>query len=215
MKQLFAEIVALAFVLPACNIGVKPPSPFNVNEAAATIVAQTLQAATESAVKGSTTGTPMPFASPAPPTSTISAPILTINDPTNCRSGPGANFQLIMAFAPGTKLILLGKDTADNYWLVQIPQTQNTCWASGEYATASGNFASLPEVTPTAGAVNSAPARPGSLFYQWVGPCSNLTTTLSWADSAKNETGYHVYRNNTLVADLPANSTAYTDVTDI
>jgi hypothetical protein len=213
MKKLFAEIIALAFVLAACNIGVKAPSSPNVNEAAATIVAQTLQAATELAVKGSTADTSTPFASPLPPTT--SAPILTINDPTNCRSGPGTNFQLIMAFAPGTKLTLLSKDTTDNYWLVQIPQTQNTCWASGEYATASGNFAGLPEVTPTAGAVSSAPARPGSLFYQWVGPCSNLTTTLSWVDSAKNETGYHVYRNNTLIADLPANSTTYTDVANI
>lgn len=212
MKQLFAEIVALAFVLAACNIGVKAPSPFNVNEAAATIVAQTLQAVTELAVKGSITGTPVPFASPAPPTPTTSAPILTINDPTNCRSGPGANFQLIMAFAPGTKLILLGKDTADNYWLVQIPQTQNTCWASGEYATASGDFAGLPEVTPTAGAASNAPARPGSLFYNY--ECASLTEatiTLTWKDVANNESGYRVYRNGTLTADLPANSNTFTD----
>ena len=210
MKKLFAEMIALAFVLAACNIGVKAPSPSNVNEGVATIVAQTLQAATAPAVKGPTAGPPTPFASPLPPTT--SAPILTINDPTNCRSGPGTDFQLIMAFNPGTKLILLGKDTADNYWLVQIPETQNTCWASGEYATASGNFAGLPEVTPTAGAAGSAPARPGSLFYNY--ECASLTEatiTLTWKDTANNESGYRVYRNGTLVADMPANSTTFTD----
>lgn len=208
----------LALVVTACNIGVKtPPSSSNLNDAAATIVVQTLQAVTASAVKNEVANTPMPFASPnsTTPTSTTTAPILTVNNPTNCRSGPGTNFQLITAFNPGTKLTILGKDTADNYWLVQLPQSQDTCWASGEYATASGNFASLPDITPTAGATNGVPDRPGSLFYQWVGPCSGLTTTLSWADNANNETGYHVYRNNTLVADLPANSTTYTDVTNI
>jgi hypothetical protein len=210
MRKLIAQIIALAFVLAACNIGVKAPLPANVNEAVATIVAQTLQAATELAVKGSTAEPPTPVASPLPPTT--SAPVLTINDPTNCRSGPGTNFQLIMAFTPGTKLLLLGKDTADNYWLVQIPQTQNTCWVPGEYATAGGNFAGLPEVTPTAGTVSNAPARPSSLFYNYA--CASLTEatiTLTWKDTANNESGYRVYSNGTLIADLPANSTTFTD----
>ncbi len=206
----------LAFVITACNIGVNAPPTSNLNDAAATIVAQTLQAATESVVKGQTpANTPAPFASPAAPASTSTAPVLTINNPTNCRSGPGTSFQLITAFNPGTKLTILGRDTADNYWLVQLPQSQDTCWASGEYATASGNFASLPDITPTAGAASGVPARPGSLFYQWVGPCSSLTTTLNWADNANNETGYHVYRDNTLIADLPANATTYQDVTNV
>ncbi len=216
MKSKIMRLVTfgfLAFGITACNIGVNAPQAPNLNDAAATIVAQTLQAATESAAKGVISNTPAPFSSPVPPTT--SAPVLTINDPTNCRSGPGTNFQLITAFNPGTKLTILGKDTADNFWLVQLPKSQDTCWASGEYATASGNFASLPDVTPTAGAASGVPARPGSLFYQWIGPCSSLTTTLNWADNANNETGYHVYRDNTLAADLPANSTTYTDVTNV
>ncbi len=212
--KLLAVYGFLIFILTACNIGVKAPSSPNVNDAAATIVAQTLQAATRSSVMGQTTAnTPAPFSSPVQPTT--SAPLLTVNNPTNCRSGPGTNFQLITAFNPGTKLTILGKDTADNYWLVQLPQSQDTCWASGEYATASGNFASLPDVTPTAGAASGVPARPGSLFYKWVGPCSGMTTTLTWADNANNETGYHVYRDNTLIADLPANTTSYTDIANI
>lgn len=218
MKSKTSRLAAfgfLAFVLAACNIGIQAPSSSTVNDAAATIVAQTLQAATESAAKGVIANTPAPFASPAPPTLIPSEPVLTINNPTNCRSGPGTSFQLITAFNPGTKLNILGKDTADNYWLVQLPQSQDTCWASGDYATASGNFASLPDVTPTAGAASGVPARPGSLFYKWVGPCSGLTTTLDWADNADNETGYHVYRDNTVIADLPANSSNYTDVTSV
>jgi uncharacterized protein YgiM (DUF1202 family) len=216
IQKLIAVSCMLTFVMTACNIGVKPPSASNVNDVAATIVAQTLQAVTESAVKGQTENTPtsaVPRATQATATSTT--PILTINNPTNCRSGPGTNFQLITAFNPGTRLTILGKDTADNYWLVQLPQSQDTCWASGEYATASGSFASLPDVTPTAGAASGVPARPGSLFYQWQGPCSSLTTTLNWTDNANNETGYHVYRDNTLIADLPANSTSYTDTTSV
>ena len=212
-----AAFVFLAFVVTACNIGIKAPSSSNLNDAAATIVAQTLQAATESASKGVIANTPAPFASPnsMTPTSTSTAPILTINNPTNCRSGPGTNFQLITAFNPGTKLTILGKDTADNYWLVQLPQSQDTCWASGEYATASGNFASLPDVTPTAGAANGVPTAP--VFQNvngWTYYCrgtGQTDITLSWIDRANNETGYRIYRNGNVVAELPANSTSYAE----
>lgn len=215
MRKRLSLIVALAFVMAGCNIGIKAPPSSNVSDAAGTIVAQTLQAATESAVKGTIANTPAPFTSPVPPTQNSSAPILTVDNPTNCRGGPGTSFPLITAFNAGTILSIISRDTADNYWLVTIPNTQSTCWASGEYATASGDFASLPDVTPTAGAISAVPARPGSLFFNWVGPCASLTTTLKWSDNADNETGYHVYRDNTLVADLPANSSSYTDIANI
>lgn len=34
---------------------------------------------------------------------------------------------------------------------------------------------------------------------------------LKWSDTADDETGYRVYRFDQLLADLPANSTTYTD----
>jgi hypothetical protein len=35
--------------------------------------------------------------------------------------------------------------------------------------------------------------------------------TLQWADAANNETGYRVYREGSVLATLPANTTTYTD----
>jgi Bacterial SH3 domain len=202
----------LALVALGCNIGIKAPTVVNPDiSAAATIVAMTLQAATQSA--SSSPG--VPFASPPAATPNSAKAILMVNNPTNCRSGPGQNFILITAFTAGTTLEIVGKDTVDDYWLVKLPNGIDTCWASGQYTTASGPFANLPDITPTASAGNGLPARPGSLFYTWQGPCGNLTTNLSWADAANNETGYHVFRDNVQIADLPANSTSYLDVTSI
>jgi Bacterial SH3 domain len=207
-----AILAILGLATLGCNIGIKAPLVINPdNAAAATIVSLTLQAATQSAASSPA----VPFASPLAATPISAKAILTVNNPTNCRSGPGQNFQLITAFPASTTVAILGKDTADDYWLVMLPNGIDTCWASGQYTTASGSFANLPEITPTASAGNGVPARPGSLFYTWQGPCSNLTTSLSWADAANNETGYHVFRNNVQIADLPANSTNYVDVTNI
>lgn len=206
-KKLFALLGILALVLQACNIGIKGP-PSDVSQAAATIVAQTMQAASG----GSQTAASKPFASPSAGTQSAGAATLTINDPTNCRSGPGSTFQLITAFTPGTTLQIVGKDTAHNYWLVLIPKTQNTCWASGEYATASGNYQSLPEATPAV-ANQTIPARPGSFQYSWSCPGGSLTTQMTWTESSTNQTGFNVYRNGVLIVSLPAGSTSYTDST--
>ncbi len=142
----------LVLGLVGCNIGVNAPGlGYANNDAAGTIVAMTLAAIAH----GKSSNTAVPFASPAGPTPNPAKPILTINNPTNCRSGPGLKFELITAFNPGTTLTILGKDSTDGFWLVQLPNGIDTCWASGQYSTASGGFASLPEVTPTGGAVGS------------------------------------------------------------
>ncbi len=202
-KKLLALLGILILMLQACNIGIKGP-PSIVEQAAGTIVAQTMQAAV-----GGSQAAGTPFASPGAGTQSAGAATLTINDPTNCRSGPGPTFQLITAFTAGTTLQIVGKDTAHNYWLVLIPKTQNTCWASGEYATASGNYQSLPEATPVAN--QSIPTRPGSFQYNWSCPGGNLTTDMTWTDTSDNENGFNIYRNGVLIVSLPANSTSYTD----
>ncbi len=191
-----------AVLLAACNLNVQLPLSQSQQQEAATIVAQTLQAL----------GTPAPLASPAAITPTYSKPILTITGNSNCRTGPGASYKIVTAFTPGTTLELVGKDSANNYWQVTIPNSQETCWVWGQYATPSGSYDSLPEAASAGSSASGVPARPGSLFYTYECPFGNLTTHLTWSDSADNETGYHVYRFDLLLADLPANSTSYTDV---
>ncbi len=207
-RILIAVIGILAVALQACNIGIKGP-PSQVEQVAATIVAMTLQSAETSTQTAET-----PFASPAASPTSAGPAVLTINNPTNCRSGPGASFQLITAFTPGTTLQIVGKDSAHNYWLVQIPKTQTTCWASGDYATASGNYQSLPEATPST-PDQTIPTRPGSFNYNWSCPGGNLTTSITWTSTSTNQTGFNVYRNGVQIVSLPANASSYTDTTTV
>jgi len=208
----------LVLSMLACNIGIQAPtSSVSPRDAAGTIVAQTLQAQGLPTSSGQVLNSPVPTASKeAAVTPTLSKPILTINQATNCRSGPGTNYKVVTSASAGAQVEIVGKDTADNYWLVKIPNDTGTCWMSGQYATPSGDYASLPEATPEA-PTPGVPSRPGSLYYNY--SCTNgataVTTNLTWSDNSDNETGYRVYRGDTMIADLPANSTAYTDTTNI
>lgn len=222
IQKIIPAFCILMLAALACNIGV-PAQPSNdPRDAAATIVAMTL-GAQGLPTAGSSTGTSaVPFASPVPPTAAATATVtvtptavkatLTINQNSNCREGPSQNFKVVTAFVPGTKLDILGKDSANNFWLVKIPNSQETCWVWGQYATPSGDYDAVKEVTPEAPA-QTVPARPGSLFYNYSCSFGTLNTTLTWNDSADNENGYRVYRDGGLIADLPANSTTYADST--
>ena len=186
--------VLLALALAACTLNLQLPLSGEQQQEAATIVALTLQA----------------VGTPAGP---YEKPMLNITGNSNCRSGPGGSFELITAFTPGTALELIGRNSANNYWQVRIPNSEDTCWVWGEYASATGSYESLPESAPVS--AGGVPARPSSLYYDYTCPFGQLTTHLSWGDAADNEAGYRVYRYDLLLADLPANSTAYTDVVTV
>lgn len=199
--QKLAMIFLAVSAVSACNINVQRPLSESGQHAAATIVAQTMQAAANA------TAAALPGAQATAP---YTKPMLAITGNSNCRSGPSTGFQVVTAFTPGTDLEIIGRDSANNFWQVKIPNSQDTCWVWGQHATARGSLDNLPGPAPTQSG-GAVPARPGSLFYTYECPFGNLTTTLTWSDSANNEAGYHVYRFDLLIADLPPNSTTYTD----
>jgi hypothetical protein len=120
---------------------------------------------------------------------------------------------VLATFNSGTTVDLVAKDSADSYWLVKDPASADICWIQAQEATPSGSFDSLPEVTPQASTSN-APARPGSIKYTYSCDNNSVTTNLSWTDNANNENGFHVDRLGSQIADLPPNSTSYTDTVD-
>jgi uncharacterized protein YraI len=211
--MLLGTLGFLTLTILACNITRPSPSSGNQQQSAIdTVVAQTMQAVASQPVN-TILGTPVEVSTPSATQTAVKA-ILTINQNTNCRSGPSADSKIITAFTPGTALEIVGKDSADDFWLVKIPNTEDTCWASGQYAAPSGGYSNVPDVTPTASVVNGVPAEPGNLTYGYFcGSLTEATVTLSWTDVATDETGYRVYRDSTLLAELPANSTTYTDNT--
>jgi hypothetical protein len=212
MKSL-ARLTTLVMILflTACNMpGVRPNTGLSTADQAATIVAATVDAVKPTAAV-------TPFASPKPAFTAVASATATagkvsiqITSNSNCRSGPGASFKNVTSFVVGTNLDIIGKNTENNYWLIKIPDSAETCWVWGDNGTVKGDTASLPEPTPVTPVVQ-VPVRPGSLHYNYSCTPSSISVSLDWADASDNETGYHVYRSDTQIADLPANSTSYDD----
>jgi hypothetical protein len=198
----------------ACGTTTNRSEPLTVNEAASTLVALTDQAATQSAILH----TPTPFPSPAV-TPTFAKPLLYINDNTQCRTGTSPNFQAVSALSAGITVELIGKDTSQSAWLIKVPNSAGTCWVLAGDGSPSGDYESLPEVTPQP-STQKLPAIPGPISYPYLCSYSNgvmykATVNLSWIDLANDANGFRVYRQGTLIADLPATTTSVIDTFEV
>ncbi len=203
------SFIAALLMLTGCNLPASqaPGSGLTTEQQAATSVAATLAAQSG----GQPATNVAPFASPSAPTPASAAqPSLVISAATaSCRRGPGASFGEAASFTAGTSLVIVARNTANNYWEVSRPNSTDTCWIAGQDATASGDLGAVPEaaVTPSA----AVPAKPGSIQYSYTCTSNSISVSLTWADAADNEAGYHIYRSGTRIADLPPNSTSYQD----
>ncbi len=207
-------LVTSACNLPQSQTG-RASAGLDETSIAATVAAQVTQALLK-------TATPSPSATPQPPTATATAsptvtptyspPLLKINENTNCRSGPGEAYTVLVVLKSGQSVDIVGRGP-QGYWVVKMPGKNDSCWAWGEFATASGSTHALAEVTPPPTATAAPPAAPRGLTYDFVCTFSDVTVNLSWTDVATNESGYRLLRNGGALVELPANSSAYTDVT--
>jgi len=224
MKKIAGLFLCLGILISSCNMQANSTPDPQIATAAALTVQAAINAAPlasptagDSAIGTATSaqpGTPAPTKTSTPTiTPTYSTPILTIKESTNCRVGPGQAFVVIFTFLPGTSAEIVGQYPTDNYWIVKLPDSNDTCWIWGEYATATGSYWVVPTVTVPPTATASPPERPGSIHFNYECPFGNLTTVLNWDDNADNETGYRVYRDDQLIAELPANSNTYIDNT--
>lgn len=205
--------LAILQLLTACNSSSTPATQaLSVDDQAATIVAMTFQAATQSAVNNPPT--PLPLA-----TATFDQPRLYIRANSSCRTGIGSNFKVVANFPTDTTVEMLGKDSAQGAWLIQMPDGAGSCWVLAQDSSPTGSFENLPEITPqpVAGQPPSAPSTlrwPYSCTYEH-DVVDKLAIALSWTNTAQDANGFRVYRNETLVADVPANVNTYSDETDV
>ncbi len=147
-------IVVLGIILSACNLPVpgsgasadteQQESQVSPQDLAMTIVAQTATAEALAA-------TPTASLTPVP-----SAPTVSVSVATNCRTGPDAAYELLMVVQPGGSMQVVGKYSAGNYWIINMP-TGGTCWLWGQYATVTGDTSSLPEIAAPAPPVAAQP----------------------------------------------------------
>lgn len=169
-------------------------------------------------------------------TLTPSTTTVTVSRNTNCRKGPGSQFDINGALLIGQVAEVIAKNTPTNYWIIKTPgSSSGTCWLWGQYATVSGDTSAVAEATlpptpivpPSAVAKTTLPpADPSNLSE--VHTCTVVSTspskiyqhdvTISWQDNSSNEDGFKIYSSifvdpsdgTKLEGTVGANSTSYT-----
>jgi hypothetical protein len=224
MKKARTLLSALTLILSiiACNLpgsGEQVPPPGDVQTAAALTVESLLlskpspTALTEQAVLPIVSATVSPTAEPtATITPTYSVPILRLLENTHCRSGPGADYQIVHTYLVWKELEIIGAYPQENFWLVKSPESPTgECWLWGEYAEVKGSYWSVPSVTPPPTATKAPPAAPS--LQEWTFNCNvgQLTVSIKWTDRAADESGYRIIRNNQAAAELPPDSKSYAE----
>jgi len=142
--------------------------------------------------------------------------MLTVRESTNCRTGPGEEYDVVVTYLTGKELEIAGRYDPGNFWLVKSNESPTgTCWLWGDFVDVTGSYSAVPSVTPPPTATSAPPRGPGIL--EWNFSCSDgaITFTVNWADNSKDETGYRIFRNGEQLAELPADSTTYTDVYNV
>lgn len=103
--------------------------------------ANTLEASTQAPMETATatlSHTPTPF-----------LPQISVSVPTNCRVGPGKDYERVGALMVGETVQVYARDTTGAFWYIRNPDSNNGyCWVWGEYATVTGLTYILPVYTP-------------------------------------------------------------------
>lgn len=226
MNFKFQSLAGMSLILAilACNMPFEQlPPPDEVQTAAAlTLQAILTPSATAKASTPSITATSSPRVTrtAAPDgsatttiTPTYSVPILTVRESTNCRTGPGEEYEVVITYLQGKELEIAGRYDPGNFWLVKSNESPTgTCWIWGEFVEVNGSYWTVASVTPPPTATARPPRPPG--IVEWNFSCIDgaITFTVNWADNANNEAGYRIFRNGEALIELPADSVTYTDV---
>ena len=83
-------------------------------------------------------------------------PYIILSEGTNCRTGPGTVYDMVGRYPKDTRIPVLGKDPAGEYWMVASPHLGDTnikCWLDSDWVKEKGNVEKveifLPPPTPT------------------------------------------------------------------
>lgn len=211
--------ILLMIALPACNLPSGEPTTSPTPDLALTITA--LANSTPTATLA--TATPLLTSTPGF-TSTPSVPTVTVSQNTNCRTGPGTEYDLVGGLLVGQSAEVVGKNSASGYWIIRTPGSSGTCWLWGQFATVSGNVAGLqeyavpptptPSATPTPTSTPTPPAAVTNLVAAKVciplpPPNYQYTGNITWQDNSNNEKGFNVYFNGGLFGTVGPNITTH------
>lgn len=208
MKKIALLGLVFMLLLSACNL----PAAQETAPEIATAAALTVEAALNTTPLASPTAAAQASVESTP---AFEQPLASFEDVTNCRTGPGVNYQRITQIRPGESVEIIGF-FPPNYWIVNTDA--GPCWVAGEFVTPSGSLSAVPTVTAPPTPLGGAPEAPsfakndGWSYFCYAGKAD---ITLKWVDKAANETGYRVLRNGEIAAELPANSTTYAETINL
>jgi hypothetical protein len=214
MKRILGLYLMVGVLISSCTLPTAGAPDPQIATAAALTVQAALNAVTplaSSTADKSGTGT----ATKAVSTPTYSQPMASVGEVTNCRKGPGTNYERVTQILPADSVKIIGF-FSPNYWIVSTKDGE--CWLSGEFTTPVGSIAAVPTVsappTPNGGAPKAATfPKNGWTFFCYDNGQADIT--LKWNDNALTESGYRVIRNGDIIAELPANSTYYAETIDL
>ncbi|NJD57960.1 MAG: hypothetical protein C3F13_18940 [Anaerolineales bacterium] len=91
----------------------------------------------------------------APPASAGTLATATINENTNCRTGPSSDYTLVMVFMSGITVKIVANSAFDDYVIAEDPANPSqSCWLWTKYVTINGSLSNLPVATPPPPLVN-------------------------------------------------------------
>lgn len=212
MKQISLTLIILGLFISSCNL----PVTESADPEIATAAALTVQAV----INDSSNVTPLasPIATKnvdVKSTPTFSQPMASVGEVTNCRTGPGTNYERVAQIFPKDQVEIIGF-FPPNYWIVSTKFGE--CWLSGEFATPAGSFTTVPTVTapPTLeGGKPEAATFPNNGWTYFCYAPGQADITLSWNDKADNESGYRVLRDGVIIAELAVNSTNFSETINL
>ena len=208
-KILMICMAALLVSMSACSPpGTSTPeAPPQMQTAAAMTIAAVLAGTPLSTpTTAAPLGTPTAIILQSTSTPALGEARLTVEDVTNCRSGPGKDYERITQVQGGQQVKIIGSYPA--YWLVETDA--GNCWIAMEFSTPSGDTARVPTVTqpatPSAGGLKA----PGLIRYDYGCNAQNqIELSLRWSDKSSSESGYRIYINGKVFIELPANTSDY------
>jgi hypothetical protein len=210
-------VCLLILSLTACNLpeGVDPNTPdFNLTVTANAAAIETALASGQ--LPPEAQGLPATEDPAIPPTEEIVIPAevlppaagdvtVTVSVATNCRQGPSAAFASVYGMPVGQVAKVVAKNSYSGYWIIEIPgKNGQTCWLWGQYATVTGDTASLKDVvtptsvatlkptatkTPTATATNTVSAGAPAIAGCTDPTASNYNSAATVSDGSCTYTG--------------------------
>ena len=218
-KNLLIKLVGVslvaAFILASCGSqgNVVATAIVVDTPTASPVPAQVMPTATATLAPVAT-DTPVPTVAPTATTAATAAPTVSLvaqvipSLNAYCRKGPGTGYDPITFLTNGVAYNVVGRNSLNTWWLVQVPGNL-TCWMGDPGASLQGPVAQAPIVLAPP-QLNTPSLFVGSYVCNTTSLTHTLGVSLNWA-AVDGATGYRLYRNGEVLAEVAPTITAYHD----